>query len=409
MDTKERAAHLRRQITTVNLSGHRPTGIKTGKIPPGDTTLQKRFAQQQKEAAENPDYVNFNNRFDLYHFKPEGDFSTLPGEVFSFDSQTDFSQTKLPANFNPDQFMENGKDPGLGVKDLHQQGITGKGIKIAIIDQPLADHQEYHGKIKHYEEVGFANKNEHGAMHGSCVTSLAVGNDCGLAPDAEVYYFAAPFWDFEKKQDTKVHVAEALKKCIELNRTLPPGEKISAVSISGCFDSSMDGYKDYKKLREEAAKDGLEVITCSIYKEKGLSMNGYNRDMTQDVNQDNNVIPIKGRIDNRIQKDWFSPNQDQTLLLPCDHRTMASESGYDQYMHAARGGFSWLPPQAVGMYALAKQADPSCSFDHMWETGLKTGLKNENGVALNPQKLIKSLQQERLLKQEQLKSQQAGR
>ncbi len=245
-------------------------------------------------------------------------------------------------------------------------------------------------------------------MHGSCVTSLAVGNNCGMAPDTEVYYFAAPFYDFEKKQESKIHVAEALKKCIKLNRTLPKEEKITAVSISGCFDRSMPGYEEYIKLRNEATQDGLEVITCSVFKEKGLSMNGYNRDMTKDLNRPDSISPIISKIDARIKDDWFSKEKENTLLLPCDHRTMASDRGYNQYMHAARGGFSWLPPQAVGMYALAKQVNPSCSFEHMWQTALKSGIKKENGIILEPQKLISSLQQEQILIQNRLKAIQAN-
>ena len=50
--------------------------------------------------------------------------------------------------------MELGKDPGLGVRQLQAQGITGSGVGIAIIDQPmLVDHQEYASRLKLYEEI----------------------------------------------------------------------------------------------------------------------------------------------------------------------------------------------------------------------------------------------------------------
>lgn len=398
-DIKQRIENLKRQLEMVNLCNY-PAAKQQEITVSSDSSLREKCAQQLAEAQHNPDYVNFNNRADFYSLSMHGDISALPADFISFDSQSDFSQAVLPEHFDPEKFMEEGKNPGLGLRSLHQRGLNGKGIKIAIIDQPLADHQEYHGNIKHYEEIGF-NQRQTGAMHGSCVTSLAVGNSCGIAPEAEVYYFAAPFYDFEKNRETKIHVAEALRRCIELNRSLPKNEKICAVSISGCFDSSMPGYEEYIKYREEASKDGLEVITCSIFKEKGLSMNGYNRDMEKKQDSSDNIIPIKGKIDARIRHDWFSPKPENTLLLPCDHRTMASHKGYNCYMHAARGGFSWLPPQAVGMYALAKQANPGCSFEHFWKTALQSGVKNKelNGIALHPQRCIEQLEQENSLRQ----------
>lgn len=54
--------------------------------------------------------------------------------------------------------MESGKNPGLGIRKLHKEGITGKGIGIAIIDQALLiDHVEYKEQLKMYEEIHCAD------------------------------------------------------------------------------------------------------------------------------------------------------------------------------------------------------------------------------------------------------------
>jgi hypothetical protein len=44
--------------------------------------------------------------------------------------------TNWPANVASltNEIMEEGKNPGLGIRSLHSQGITGKGISVAIID-----------------------------------------------------------------------------------------------------------------------------------------------------------------------------------------------------------------------------------------------------------------------------------
>ena len=53
-----------------------------------------------------------------------------------FDNKTIWPES-MPDSFNPEKIMELGKNPGLGVNKLHKQGITGKGVSIAIIDQAL--------------------------------------------------------------------------------------------------------------------------------------------------------------------------------------------------------------------------------------------------------------------------------
>ncbi|HPD01418.1 MAG TPA: peptidase S8, partial [Acetivibrio sp.] len=72
-----------------------------------------------------------------------GEYDTLL--KVTFDTRTEWpSKDKLPKEFNPQEIIEIGKDPGLGIRDLHNQGITGQGVNVAIIDQPLLlGHKEY--------------------------------------------------------------------------------------------------------------------------------------------------------------------------------------------------------------------------------------------------------------------------
>ncbi|HSL95742.1 MAG TPA: hypothetical protein VLA35_07490, partial [Thermoleophilia bacterium] len=47
--------------------------------------------------------------------------------------------------------LERAKDPGLGVRDLHAQGVTGAGVSVAIIDGQLRrDHVEYADRLVAY-------------------------------------------------------------------------------------------------------------------------------------------------------------------------------------------------------------------------------------------------------------------
>src|SRR5690349_19935424 len=41
----------------------------------------------------------------------------------------------LPNGVDPERLLSQAMNPGLGVHQLHAQGVTGKGVNVAIIDQ----------------------------------------------------------------------------------------------------------------------------------------------------------------------------------------------------------------------------------------------------------------------------------
>ena len=115
--------------------------------------------------------------------------------------------------------LEEDKDPGLGVRGLQAQGITGKGVRAAIIDQPLlTDHPELSGRIAAYYDTGC--EGETSSMHGPAVASLFAGESIGIAPDAALYYAAWPSWLMDSR-----YAAEALDWVVAQNEALPDGEK----------------------------------------------------------------------------------------------------------------------------------------------------------------------------------------
>ena len=71
----------------------------------------------------------------------------------SFDTETIWPD-KLPLGFYPKEIIEMNKNPGMGIRELHKEGITGSGVGIAIIDQGLlVDHEEYKDNLVYYEKI----------------------------------------------------------------------------------------------------------------------------------------------------------------------------------------------------------------------------------------------------------------
>src|SRR5574344_1410727 len=78
------------------------------------------------------------------------DLSGYEMQDVTFDSQTKFPTEvqKCPQHFDQlKKIKELGMDPGLEIRSLHAKGLTGEGLGIAIIDQTLGDHQEYHDAL----------------------------------------------------------------------------------------------------------------------------------------------------------------------------------------------------------------------------------------------------------------------
>jgi len=165
----------------------------------------------------------------------------------------------LPDGFIPNSILEIGKNPGLGVRQLHDKEITGAGISIGIIDQPLlTSHVEYKDNLVLYEEIPALDDYD-AAMHGSAVASLAVGKNVGVAPGAWLYYIAGKNINDDNKT-TYEYTAQAINRLLDINETLPKGQKIRAISISIAFISSNTGYPEIEEALARAKDNGVFVI-----------------------------------------------------------------------------------------------------------------------------------------------------
>ncbi len=299
----------------------------------------------------------------------------------TFNSNTVWPSA-MPLNYNYSAIFEAGKNPGFGISALHSNGITGKGVSIAIIDQTLfTGHDEYKDNLALYEEI-HVTSNELASMHGSAVASIAVGKTCGVAPGSKLYYWAV---NLEKEQnnqdggDSNVAFADglaiAVNRMLQVNTKLPENEKIRVLSISRGFSDSNDaGVRTFLEAIEKAKKAGIFVITTSTFQyydflNRNTDFAGLGKvDLTG--NPDNLSTYTLGNFEQSDASEWLN-----NLLVPMDARTTADPSGARDYAFYAYGGFSWSAPYLAGLYALAVQAKPSITPKVFWETALKTSNK----------------------------------
>jgi hypothetical protein len=320
-----------------------------------------------------------------------------------FDSKTRWPK-RLPEGFIPDQFMELGKNPGLGIRQLHRQGITGKGIGLAIIDKGLlVDHVEYKDRLRLYEEIHCYDET---SMHGPAVASIAVGKTIGVAPEADLYYIGEDHGIFKKEGFDRdfSYLARAIERFLAINQELPENKKIRVISVSVGWDPKHKGYNEMMTVVEKAKKAGIFIISSSLddcYGHKFL-FEGLGRAPLSDPDQFALYTPCIF-LGEQFYKFSEKKEQADMLLIPMDSRCTASPTGYSDYAFYRQGGWSWIVPYLAGLYALACQVNPKMTPEIFWQNALSTGETiniNSNqvfklGKIVNPLKLITILQEKK--------------
>lgn len=282
----------------------------------------------------------------------------------TFDTLTEWpADDKLPPGFRPAEFIDNAKNPGLGIRALHAKGIDGTGVGIAIIDQPLLlGHTEYTSNITRYDETGLGDMPPQ--MHGSPVTSIAVGKELGVAPGAPLTYFAVPTWD----RDNKPYIT-ALGKILELNKILPERERIRAVSISTGMFPHFPHYEEWKEIREKAENQGILIVTCEQAPfEYGILALKPGENPDKPGNYDKGHYCSEGDV----------------MRVPGANKTVASHRGNDVYTFDRMGGMSWGAPYIAGLAALAYQVDPDIEPAEIIRLLIATTVQTDAGPIVNP-------------------------
>jgi hypothetical protein len=320
----------------------------------------------------------------------------------TFDDRTVWpASDRMPENFTSEEFMELGKNPGLGVRNLHKRGITGRGVAVAILDQPLlVDHQEYAERVRLYEEIHI-QKGEGPAMHGAAVASIVVGKTVGVAPEAELYYIAQWNFDWEKgNTPTLRYLAQGIHRILEVNKQLPKDKKIRVISISKGWTRSHKEYALITEAVQEARAAGMLVVcSCVDLVHDGFDFGGLGRSPSADPDVFESYEA--GLFLARAFGDKVFSFPEGNIWVPMDSRTTASPTGSDEYVFYRIGGFSWAIPYIAGVYALAVQADPAITPERFWALAAQTGRTIEVkrsakrkplGPIIDPVALITALQ-----------------
>ncbi|HYG57674.1 MAG TPA: S8 family serine peptidase [Symbiobacteriaceae bacterium] len=332
-----------------------------------------------------------------HHDMSNTDLSQAKAVLFDFadfDTATKWPAV-LPEGYNPEQILNLGKDPGLGVRELHRQGITGKGIRVAFLDQTLlVDHEEYKDSIERYREIG--DVPEGAQMHGPAVLSILSGKSLGVAPEVKVTYYAVDHLDGNKV--TWVNHAKAIHQILDENAKLPLEQRIRVIGVSLGYSPDWGGYKEIREAVARAKEAGVFVLTTSVESDYTFKFHGLGRDPLADPKAVSSYRPGAWWA----AQYYSDPERSRDrILAPMDSRTTAGPTGASAYAFYRQGGWSWVVPYLEGVYAMGLQVKPDLTPEEFYQAALETGDYSEFtrdgksyrlGPIINPAALIKKLQ-----------------
>lgn len=283
---------------------------------------------------------------------------------------------------NPERLIRDAMNPGLGVRELHQQGITGEGVKVAIIDQPMyTNHPEFEGKIAAYRDF---NCNSGESMHGPAVTSLLNGENIGTAPGTQVYYAAVPSWLGDAK-----YYADALNWIIEENKKLAGDDKIRVVSVSAAPSGEGSPFtknnETWDRACEEAERSGILVLDCTGHK-------GIIAPCTFDIDNPEDIEKCTPGFPGAPIRDSMG----KKIFVPTSPRTTAEQYTKTNfsYQYTGRGGLSWAIPYCSGVLAMGWQVNPELTQDEIVEILFKTAyITKDRCRIINPKEFINAIKE----------------
>ena len=278
--------------------------------------------------------------------------------------------------------MEEGKTGRI----VNHYGLTGKGVKLAVIDKPLnPNHREFESRLE-VIKVEPDNRNHDSLdFHGMTCASLLAGKTCGTAPEAEIKYFQIP--DSGDRVEISRFALKALQMIIEYNRE-NAADPIRLVSWSGGF--TKEDILERNNCSQILSQMGCYLIDATIFMRNfgGIDYNPYAK------SDDTKYSLNKWQLDNYERnkerpgfQEWF----ENCCYVPSSRCTSASDDIVDGYIHWGKAvSESWTIPQTVGAMALCLQKWPDLTYDSF--VTLAKQCRRVNGfVMLNIDSIIDAL------------------
>jgi hypothetical protein len=288
--------------------------------------------------------------------------------------------------------MELGKNPGLGIRSLHAQGVTGTGVSVAIIEPWCnSTNPEYADRIVEYHAVGddpYDAQYSRWTPPSSAALGLLAGESVGTAPGVSVYMVVVSSVNY---RDT--YLTDALRWIVEKNTTLPAGNKIRVVSCSrtpqGPWNNSWDE-REWLSARNRAEQEGILVLDCT---QSSALVDACYHDLFSPDSLQLCGIGYPGEPSYLSSGRLYAPASRRTVVNGPDtagprykYVGSAAEMGW------VSSGRLWTGvPYLAGVLALGWQLRPDLTKEKMVELAFSSAYRKGNASIINPPTFIDSV------------------
>jgi len=234
-----------------------------------------------------------------------------------------------------------------GVQNLWKQGLTGQGVKVAVIDQGVGSHPELNAAVKSREKFGDYPGQEMLGPHAMHVSGIIHQ----LAPDAEIRSYAVlP----SRGRDPRFEDAVDGAIISAIHKAVADGNTIINMSLGGPSDPN----EPMVKVIEEYAKKGvIFVISAGNNRDSGIASPSIAKGAVTvgslDANGRMSIFSQSGevydarRVAYAIKDVFMAPGGNINSTVPGRSGTAA---------YGVMSGTSMAAPAVSGMTALLKQA-----------------------------------------------------
>ncbi len=309
-----------------------------------------------KKAFENEYFSIWGFSFnDLRYIK----FGNINDELLSKISFS--TKTILPKN-TPIKMEEDMFKKDDSFSKLHEDGINGEGINVAVIDYGF---HIIHDEIKD-NLIKIINTSNDYHFHGSVVSSIFVGKDIGVCPKSKLYFYECSY------SNQINDVINALKDIYKLNES---GANIRVVNISASLHRENS---EFEIISNKLKGQGCYVIDSITFGEHFTCINKCYK------------------TNKYYYNDWQSDGHKKLIgVLRPTYMLPFVETEKD-YQYKEQNSYSWVIPVISGMFTLALQINPNLTYDEFVEIAEETKIINEDGIILlNPVEIIKKIVKEK--------------
>ncbi len=306
-------------------------------------------------------------------------------------AKSTFSEdTIFPEEFynllNISNLLEIAKYNRFGIDLVHESGIRGDGMHIAVFDQGLVPEGK---RFNNYNNFFYEHRTytEDDSMHANAVVDTVYS----ICPMAKIHFFSEGYKDVVERRLT------FLEEIYRNNLNVPPKDRILVISISCSF--LYDGYdkkgertdlkSDYQNLRKKLSDKGCYIVDSEAFGNHfAISSPIFNNDFSKVIDVEYGEEWVKCANNKDYERELFANH----ILVPGGGRLYAIPSDRTELIYTGSASYSWSIPIVAGMLLLSKSRKRNLSLKDFYNSAFKFCDYNSAGQrVINLHKIIQNL------------------